>query len=224
MGIPLKTRKGKLDKPRPLKLSTLGDQTLEGVLGDMDAVGQYLNSSTCDRAVYPAVVALCENLKMFGPQLENVYKDQLDKCYISIRNGCRDDRLTLAVRYRLLEVIELRAMHWQPNENLINYYKQKLVQIEAEEAALEEQTIDTTGQTTPGITFPPTTTSSLILPALQPFQHTIYSQLPQQPPTQPQPQTPRPPPSWRPGRSSKTRGSLPRPLESRARTTARTRW
>ena len=58
------------------------------------------------------------------------YTDQLDKCYISLRNGCRDDRLSLAVRYRLLEVIELRAMHWQPNENLINYYKQKLVQIE----------------------------------------------------------------------------------------------
>lgn len=59
--------------------------------------------------------------------------DQLDRCYISLRNGCRDDRLTLAARYRLLEVIELRAMHWQPNENLINYYKQKLVQIEASE-------------------------------------------------------------------------------------------
>lgn len=56
--------------------------------------------------------------------------DQLDKCYISLRNGCRDDRLSLAARYRLLEVIELRAMHWQANENLINYYKQKLVQIE----------------------------------------------------------------------------------------------
>ena len=56
--------------------------------------------------------------------------DQLDKCYISLRNGCRDDRLSLSARYRLLEVIELRAMHWQPNENLINYYKQKLAQFE----------------------------------------------------------------------------------------------
>lgn len=59
-----------------------------------------------------------------------IFTDQLDKCYISLRNGCRDDRLSLAARYRLLEVIELRAMHWQPNENLINYYKQKLAQIE----------------------------------------------------------------------------------------------
>lgn len=66
----------------------------------------------------------------FLPSL-SLPSDQLDRCYISLRNGCRDDRLTLAARYRLLEVIELRAMHWQPNENLINYYKQKLVQIEA---------------------------------------------------------------------------------------------
>ncbi|ROT69587.1 hypothetical protein C7M84_012208 [Penaeus vannamei] len=128
--MPLKNRKGKVEKPRPLKICTLGDQSMENVLSDMDLVAQYLNSGTYDRSVYPTIAALCENLKMFGPQLENVYKDQLDKCYISLRNGCRDDRLNLAARYRLLEVIELRAMHWQPNENLINYYKQKLVQIE----------------------------------------------------------------------------------------------
>uniref|UniRef100_A0A0N7ZAV7 K Homology domain-containing protein n=1 Tax=Scylla olivacea TaxID=85551 RepID=A0A0N7ZAV7_SCYOL len=213
MGMPLKNRKAKVDKPRPLKLCTLGDQSLESVLQEMDGVAQYLNSSTCDRSAYPAVVALCENLKMFGPQLENVYKDQLDKCYISLRNGCRDDRLSLAVRYRLLEVIELRAMHWQPNENLINYYKQKLVQIEAEEAALEEQnTGDTSGQSTPGITFTPTTTtSSLVIPGLQPFQQTIYSQLPQQTPTQPSTQTPATPTLLGPGEIIKNSGKFAKP-------------
>ncbi|XP_045106952.1 eukaryotic translation initiation factor 4E-binding protein Mextli-like isoform X5 [Portunus trituberculatus] len=214
MGMPLKNRKIKVEKPRPLKLCTLGDQSLESVLQEMDGVAQYLNSSTCDRSAYPAVVALCENLKMFGPQLENVYKDQLDKCYISLRNGCRDDRLSLAVRYRLLEVIELRAMHWQPNENLINYYKQKLVQIEAEEAALDEQnTGDTSTPGTPGITFTPTTTttSSLVMPGLQPFQQTIYSQLPQQTPTQPQVQTPATPTLLSPGEIIKNSGKFAKP-------------
>lgn len=213
MGMPLKNRKAKVDKPRPLKLCTLGDQSLESVLAEMDGVSQYLNSSTCDRSVYPAVVALCENLKMFGPQLENVYKDQLDKCYISLRNGCRDDRLSLAVRYRLLEVIELRAMHWQPNENLINYYKQKLVQIEAEEAALDEHTNETSGQNTPGITFTPTTTStsSMIIPGLQPFQQTIYSQLPQQTSSQPSAQTPATPTILAPGEIIKNSGKFAKP-------------
>lgn len=54
---------------------------MESVLSEMDLVAQYLNSSTCDRSVYPAIVALCENLKMFGPQLENVYKGEYDQLY-----------------------------------------------------------------------------------------------------------------------------------------------
>ncbi|XP_047471879.1 eukaryotic translation initiation factor 4E-binding protein Mextli-like isoform X5 [Penaeus chinensis] len=180
LSMPLKNRKGKVEKPRPLKICTLGDQSMENVLSDMDLAAQYLNSSTYDRSVYPTIAALCENLKMFGPQLENVYKDQLDKCYISLRNGCRDDRLNLAARYRLLEVIELRAMHWQPNENLINYYKQKLVQIEAEEAALEDQQSDLSGQTTPSSIMTPTSTPQMMIPGLQPYQQPIYNQQQQQ--------------------------------------------
>ncbi|XP_071535702.1 eukaryotic translation initiation factor 4E-binding protein Mextli isoform X4 [Panulirus ornatus] len=191
MGIPLKNRKGKVEKPRPLKICTLGDQSMESVLSEMDLVAQYLNSSTYDRSVYPAIVALCENLKMFGPQLENVYKDQLDKCYISLRNGCRDDRLSLAARYRLLEVIELRAMHWQPNENLINYYKQKLAQIEAEEAALDDQQSDTSSQTTPSTIMTPTSTPQMMIPGLQPYQQPMYNQQQQQQQTPtPHPPTP----------------------------------
>ncbi|XP_042221159.1 eukaryotic translation initiation factor 4E-binding protein Mextli-like isoform X2 [Homarus americanus] len=187
MGIPMKNRKGKVEKPRPLKICTLGDQSMESVLSEMDSVAQSLNSTTCDRTVYPAIVALCENLKMFGPQLENVYKDQLDKCYISLRNGCRDDRLSLAARYRLLEVIELRAMHWQPNENLINYYKQKLVQIEAEEAALDDQQPDT-----PGTIMTPTSTPQMMIPGLQQYQQTMYNQQHQQQQQNPAPHPPTP--------------------------------
>ncbi|XP_064098807.1 eukaryotic translation initiation factor 4E-binding protein Mextli-like isoform X4 [Macrobrachium nipponense] len=187
---PNRKSKGKIEKPRPLKICTLGDQSMESVLSEMDLVAQYLNSSTYDRSVYPAIAALCENLKMFGPQLENVYKDQLDKCYISLRNGCRDDRLSLAARYRLLEVIELRAMHWQPNENLINYYKQKLVQIEAEEAALEDQQCDLTGSTTPASIMTPTGTPQMMIPGMQSYQQTVYNQTNQAQTPIPHPPTP----------------------------------
>jgi len=185
----MKNRKMKMEKPRPLKISSLADQSMESVLAEMDLVSQHMNLGTCDRSVYPAIAALCENLKMFGPQLENVYKDQLDKCYIALRNGCRDDRLSLAARYRLLEVIELRAMHWQPNENLLNYYKQKLVQIEAEEAAMDEQHELISAPTTP-MMITPTGTPGVIYASQPAFTQQHYNQQLQQ--QQQHPQTPTP--------------------------------
>lgn len=190
----MKNRKMKMEKPRPLKISSLADQSMESVLAEMDLVSQHMSLGTCDRNVYPAIAALCENLKMFGPQLENVYKDQLDKCYIALRNGCRDDRLSLAARYRLLEVIELRAMHWQPNENLLNYYKQKLVQIEAEEAAMDEQHELITAPTTPML-ITPTGTPGVIFSGQPAFTQQHYNQQLQQQhslPQTPTPQTPTP--------------------------------
>ena len=33
-------------------------------------------------------------------------------------------------RVHILEIIELRAMNWQPNENVTAFYKQKLSQLE----------------------------------------------------------------------------------------------
>ena len=53
-------------------------------------------------------------------------------CYIQValRNACRDEELDLVSRVHLLEIIELRAMNWLPNENVSGYYKQKLSQID----------------------------------------------------------------------------------------------
>merc|ERR1712110_175328 len=42
-----------------------------------------------------------------------------------------DDGLDLICRVHMLEIIELRSMGWQTNENVTNYYKQKLAQIDA---------------------------------------------------------------------------------------------
>ena len=89
-------------------------------------------------------------LKRSGPHLEHLYKDQLDKLGIALRNACRDDELDLVSdvmgcdvmgwevlnslfqvsRVHILEIIELRAMNWQPNENVTAFYKQKLSQLE----------------------------------------------------------------------------------------------
>ena len=56
----------------------------------------------------------------------------MDKLNNSLILACRLDSLNLVARVHMLELIELRTMGWQPNENVTNYYKQKLAQIECE--------------------------------------------------------------------------------------------
>merc|ERR1712203_683308 len=49
----------------------------------------------------------------------------------------QDDGLDLICRVHMLEIIELRSMGWQTNENVTNYYKQKLSQIDAPPSRLQ---------------------------------------------------------------------------------------
>jgi len=126
----------RLDRPRPLKfgstnrLSAIELSSVEDVVVMMENVCRQLNARNYDRHVVSALLSLCATLKKSGPQLEHLYKDQLDKLGIALRNACRDDELDLVSRVHLLEIIELRAMNWQPNENVSTFYKQKLAQLE----------------------------------------------------------------------------------------------
>jgi len=83
-----------------------------------------------DRGVVGSIVALNNGLKVYGLQLEQTHKDVLDKYQVFLRTACRDGTLDLVARLQLLEIIELRAMKWKPNENVTNYYKHKLLQVE----------------------------------------------------------------------------------------------
>lgn len=58
--------------------------------------------------------------------------DELDKRFVQLRNGCRDERLDRGSRVRLLELVELRAQQtpWTCNENVTSYYRQMLQLIE----------------------------------------------------------------------------------------------
>ena len=49
---------------------------------------------------------------------------------VFLRNACRDGSLDLVARLQLLEIIELRAMKWKANDNVTNYYKTKMLQVE----------------------------------------------------------------------------------------------
>jgi len=126
----------RVDRPRPLKLSAanrlsaLELSSVEDVVVMMENVCSHLNARNYERQVIHGLLSLCSTLKRSGPQIENLYKDQLDKLGIALRNACRDDELDLVSRVHILEIIELRAMNWQPNENVTAFYKQKLNQLE----------------------------------------------------------------------------------------------
>lgn len=105
-----------------------GLELLDRVVASLD---QGKTKKTLGQEVPDLVVGLNLGLKEHGPALEvDQYKDQFDKAMMSIRNACKDDRLDLVSRLHLLEVIELRAMEWKANDNVTNYYRQKLAQIE----------------------------------------------------------------------------------------------
>lgn len=150
----------KVEKPRPLKLGSSSNRlslvelsSVEDIVVLMENVQRQLVTRNYDRAAVSGLRSLCLGLKQSGPQLEAIYKDQLDKLQVVLRNACRDESLDLVSRIHLLEIIELRAMQWMTNENVTNYYKQKLAQVEYEM------------QMTPSIKTPDTEPTTPIFPS-----------------------------------------------------------
>ena len=47
-----------------------------------------------------------------------------------MREACKSSELDLVARLQLLEIIEMRSVKWKPNENVSNYYRHKLQQLE----------------------------------------------------------------------------------------------
>ncbi|KAH7977613.1 hypothetical protein HPB49_003042 [Dermacentor silvarum] len=68
---------------------------------------------------------VCRLLKVKGPAMEQIFKDQLDTHFVTLRNVSRDDKLDAFSRLMLLELIELRVMGWQSDEDAKEYYFRK---------------------------------------------------------------------------------------------------
>ena len=55
-------------------------------------------------------------------------------CYLCsqsvFRTASRDEELELVSRVQILHIIELRAAGWVTNDNMVNYYKQRLSHME----------------------------------------------------------------------------------------------
>lgn len=66
---------------------------------------------------------------MYGPYLEHLYQDQLNRAFVVFRNSSQDDeRLDYLSRLYLLELIELRAKNWKGTDFMYQYYKNKISQ------------------------------------------------------------------------------------------------
>jgi len=141
-------KKAKVERPRPLKIG--GGAHPELSLDDLLVVMEGLRRSLGVKGeggkehMVGQLQLLSANLKISGPTLEISHKKQMDKLNNSLMSACRLDSLNLVARVHMLELIELRTMEWQPNENVTNYYKQKLAQIEC-----ESNTSSTKAQTAP---------------------------------------------------------------------------
>ena len=80
--------------------------------------------------VLSALSGLYSSLHHCGMQLDTLYKDQLDKLMSVFRTASRDEELELVSRVQILHIIELRAAGWVTNDNMVNYYKQRLSHME----------------------------------------------------------------------------------------------
>ncbi|XP_012230384.1 eukaryotic translation initiation factor 4E-binding protein Mextli isoform X2 [Linepithema humile] len=136
----------KLEKPRPLKLnqrnSTVDGRitTVEDIVSLIDNVAMQLTNGFHDRTLQVNVISMCSHLKLYANQLEAIYKDQLDRAFVAIRNGSQDDRLDLTTRVHLLELIELRAKQWRHTDSMDVYYMQKLSHLDNTEAVPDTPT------------------------------------------------------------------------------------
>lgn len=109
---------------------TLPELRHEDLLVVVENVIKGLANRQYDEQMVGEVRSLCANLKRSGAQMEGNHKDSMDRLLSALVAACRDDNLDLVCRVHMLEIIELRSMSWQTNENVTNYYKQKLAQIE----------------------------------------------------------------------------------------------
>ena len=80
----------------------------------------------------------CNWIKQHGRQLEETNQNQLDKVQADFARLCQDSSLDLELRLQLLEVIELRSLGWNTNEDMETFYRDKLLEVEERREALQK--------------------------------------------------------------------------------------
>ena len=103
---------------------------MEEIIQLLEQVESNLKARNYDKVVVASVVKLNVAMKSYGSQVELFHRELLDRAQVALRNACKDTSLDIVARLHLLEIIELRSMKWVLNESVLNYYRQKLSQID----------------------------------------------------------------------------------------------
>lgn len=154
-----------LEPPRPLK-STLKQSHVHVPVYEVQSIEELITltenvaaslANGCNNA--DGMNALLANLRLHGPQLENISKDTLDRAFVIFRNASQDERLNIMTRLNLLELIELRAKSWQVSDGINTYYKHKATNVEPD--VIGEQSLLSTSP--PGLSL-----GQQVIPSLSP--------------------------------------------------------
>jgi len=128
------------------------------VLSTLTSLLSQFDSSTSPSTL-TSISQQCTLLKQYGKELEQTEKEKLDLVQGELTKMCQDTSLDLQLRLQLLELIELRTLGWESNENMETFYREKFQEVEekedevktreqqGEEATGNDPSLDETGHT-----------------------------------------------------------------------------
>ncbi|CAD6184428.1 unnamed protein product [Caenorhabditis auriculariae] len=90
----------------------------------MNAINNMVRAGQFTSQLANTIFTLCAQLKTSGVMLEQSHKNELNKVFVSLRQACcRDNgQLGTPCRLKIMELVELRAMHWRSNLAHSQYY------------------------------------------------------------------------------------------------------
>ena len=89
-----------------------------------------LSSSSYGDTTLNELAMLCNDIKVVGPLLDISHRQKMDDMQTVFTKICQDMKISVKLRLKVLEVIELRTLDWITNEAVDNYYKEKFALIE----------------------------------------------------------------------------------------------
>ncbi|VDM54198.1 unnamed protein product [Angiostrongylus costaricensis] len=97
---------------------------LEQQLQLMNLINAMVKNGQFTSQLANVIFTLCAQLKISGINLEQTHRNELNKVFISLRQACcRDNgQLGTPCRLKIMELVELRAMHWRSNLAHSQYY------------------------------------------------------------------------------------------------------
>ena len=125
----------------PNTSNTMAEATT--LLSSLTALLPQLMSPPVASATLAQVSEQCIRIKQYGKQLEETDQEQLNHVVLELTKLCQESSLGLELRLRFLEIIELRSLGWDSNENLEAFYKDKFNEV-VETSNPKQSRIDTT--------------------------------------------------------------------------------